>query len=617
MSRRGGADNSVRGPASALTAFLRDSGINTRTLNAFGRAGRRANNEQTVNGANQNAQAGPSTGAGPSGSTVSPARRASGGGDDAEYNSDNLDDSDGDEVAAPAKGKKKPTKAQLLEDKAKAKAKAAASKKRRRDDDDVSGDDDDDDEAFNAPSKGSGTVKAPNIGSFEMCAKCNTRFTVTKYTVPCIPPPGFLCHKCAKDSGQDPFKKAKAAAPRKRKVPADKRKVVNFEQTESVKSLANLCIEIIGKHIDDIEALGNIGQVNMDRIAKIICKNRKLTPENVQLFYDVNRTDLTLYDATSLQPAAFETLASLNPNLKHIRIDLCGRMNNSTITHWASHLHHLTRIELLGPFLVRVEAWRAFFEIIGDRLEGFLITQSPRFDMSCLEAMMKHSSANLSELRLAQVGLLDDEWLPHLALLKKLTSLDISSLTQSLTDEPVIKLLEAIGSGLKHLNLSGHTLLTDKALVDGVGPHCSKLKTFVMSGLELLTDTGVAEFFSTSFNHAPALAEINLSRNHNLASRALEALLAHSGSAMEELRVNSWKETSNETLMEMAQALPKIRTLDVGWCREVDDFVIKAVLDACASLTTVSCHGCNRVTENCPRKRGVIILGVESHSVIA
>lgn len=345
------------------------------------------------------------------------------------------------------------------------------------------------------------------------------------------------------------------------------------------------------------------------------------TPENVQLFYEVNRTDLTLYDATcthdlvhsgdrkanllhslALQPAALETLASLNPNLKHLRIDLCGRMNNQVITHWASHLRHLTRIELLGPFLVRVEAWHTFFETVGDRLEGFLITQSPRFDTSCLKAMMEHSSANLSELRLAEVGLLNDEWLPHLASLKKLTYLDVSSPSQSLTDEPVIELLEAVGGGLKHLNLSGHTLLTDQALVDGVGPHCLTLATFIMSNTELLTDGGVAEFFSTSFKDRPALTEINLSRNHNLASMAMEALLTHSGSALEELRVNSWKDTSNETLLETAQALPKIRTLDVGWCREVDDFVMKAILDACASIATVSCHGCNRVTESCPRK---------------
>lgn len=56
------------------------------------------------------------------------------------------------------------------------------------------------------------------------------------------PGPGFLCHVCAKASGADPFKKP--AAPRKRKDPAEKRKVTSFEETERVKSLAKMCIEV-------------------------------------------------------------------------------------------------------------------------------------------------------------------------------------------------------------------------------------------------------------------------------------------------------------------------------------------------------------------------------------
>jgi hypothetical protein len=56
------------------------------------------------------------------------------------------------------------------------------------------------------------------------------------------PGPGFLCHSCAKSSGADPFKKP--AAPRKRKDPADKRKVTSYEETERVQSLAKMCIEV-------------------------------------------------------------------------------------------------------------------------------------------------------------------------------------------------------------------------------------------------------------------------------------------------------------------------------------------------------------------------------------
>ncbi len=53
---------------------------------------------------------------------------------------------------------------------------------------------------------------------------------------------GYLCHACAKATGKDPFKKP--SAPKKRKAEADKRKVINFEEPDSVKGLAHLCIEV-------------------------------------------------------------------------------------------------------------------------------------------------------------------------------------------------------------------------------------------------------------------------------------------------------------------------------------------------------------------------------------
>jgi DNA repair protein RAD7 len=63
----------------------------------------------------------------------------------------------------------------------------------------------------------------------------------TKYTIAAKPGPGFLCHKCAKESGADPFKKP--ATPRKRKVPAEKRTVINFEESR-FPTLASLCIKV-------------------------------------------------------------------------------------------------------------------------------------------------------------------------------------------------------------------------------------------------------------------------------------------------------------------------------------------------------------------------------------
>ena len=51
---------------------------------------------------------------------------------------------------------------------------------------------------------------------------------------------GFLCHKCAKAGGIDPFKKS---APKKRKAPADKRSITTFEEKRSP-TLVSICIQV-------------------------------------------------------------------------------------------------------------------------------------------------------------------------------------------------------------------------------------------------------------------------------------------------------------------------------------------------------------------------------------
>lgn len=103
---------------------------------------------------------------------------------DAEYNSDDLDEEDVE--AAPGPSRKKPKLSKAAEAKAKAKAKAAAKAKAKKggDNDDYNGSTDEDEEAYNAPSKsffrtGAAAAK-PSNGSFEKCARCTQQFTVVR-----------------------------------------------------------------------------------------------------------------------------------------------------------------------------------------------------------------------------------------------------------------------------------------------------------------------------------------------------------------------------------------------------------------------------------------------------
>lgn len=111
-----------------------------------------------------------------------------------------------------------------------------------------------------------------------------------------------------------------------------------------------------------------------------------------------------------------------------------------------------------------------------------------------------------------------------------------------------------------------------------------------------------------------------------MGDKSLEAILAHSGERLEVLNLNGWRELGEEVLTTMAVMAPRLRKVDVGWVREMTDFVVKAWVDGvpidmanrkpgedamdvdvvrtggCRMLEEVKVWGCNRITLNCPRK---------------
>ncbi|KAG6829530.1 hypothetical protein H0H92_004267 [Tricholoma furcatifolium] len=606
--------NNVRGPTSALTEFLRASGI---TATSVARRQAEENDDQPV--------------AGPSGTRdesnddnedvemeeveeAAPRKRTRRGRASASvaYDSDDLDE---EQVEATPAKKTKVTK----ESKAKEKAK---SKRKKKDEDS-----DEEEDPYNALSfswRGKSSPAKPTIGNFEDCAKCNVQFTVTRYTMPAVPGPGFLCHKCAKNSGNDPFKKP--AAPKRKKAPADKRSIVNFEE-KRFPSLTSLCIQLITKHIDDVEALGDIGAMNMDAIAKALSKNRGLTPQNAHLFYNVVNTTLTLYDATNLPSPALETLVHLNPNLTYLRLDFCGHLDGKAMSVLATAMLSLEHLELLGPFLVRSTAWIAFFAS-HPALKTFKITQSPRFDVDAMLALKKHCAPTLTALRLREVGAMCDAFLDAISSFDKLEELDIADPgnPNECTEEALQGVLAALSGTLRILDVSRHALFTDRSLQEGLRDS-RNMDALVARNSSLLTDEGLAQFFGTWQNQPLRL--IDLGRNYELGSQALVALLRHSGERLEELNINGWGEVSAAALNMVGRLGKELKRLDVGWVREVDNFVVKGWMEGdmegdgkaqpalgCQRLCEVKVWGCNKITMMCPRKKGISIHGVESHTAM-
>ena len=315
----------------------------------------------------------------------------------------------------------------------------------------------------------------------------------------------------------------------------------------------------------------------------------------------MKNTNLNIYDGTELESPSLITLALLNPNLTSLRIDFCGRLDDAVLDAWSTSLPSLVRLELLGPFLIRVPAWVRFFQS-HPQLEALLLNQSPRFDLECMSALST-CCPDVTELRLKEIGKLDDTFLPYISSFRQLEELDLSSPSTSCSEDGLIALLEKRGGRLKHLDLSGHDELGDELLICGIQEYAPNLVSLRLDSLPALTDEGAALFFSAWL--PTGLSTLSIARAPNVGAQALPALLDCVGSTLSTLIINAWRETTAEALAKIGEAR-ELRTLDIGWNRAVDNFVIKAIMDGCPKLEEIKCWGCNRVTAECPRKVGLL-----------
>ncbi|KAJ7074873.1 hypothetical protein B0H15DRAFT_956997 [Mycena belliarum] len=281
---------------------------------------------------------------------------------------------------------------------------------------------------------------------------------------------------------------------------------------------------VVARHIDNVEAFGDIGALNMEAISKALSKTRRLTSDNAPLFYSAENKRLSMYEATNLTPDAFTALGHLNPNLTTLKLDFCGPLNDAVMSSWTNSLPHLVSLELLGPFLIREAAWIAFLQA-HPNMEAFLITQSPRFSLD--------------------FGKLCDAFVEPIAEIVALEYLDLAEPAEWLTDDAVIALLSKVGTTLTHLDLSGHGALTDDVLAHGLDPY------------------------------APALTSRATLRLVRTCSR------------------RGWKDVGEVALSGLAGAR-ELRTLDVGWCRAMDNFCHEEVLE----LNPLTEHYYKTITRN-------------------
>ncbi|KAG0325287.1 hypothetical protein BG000_001866 [Podila horticola] len=445
----------------------------------------------------------------------------------------------------------------------------------------------------------------------EFCSRCRARFTVKAGTTPAMDDlgVGLLCATCSGGSSD-----ASAAAPKAIKK-SSRRKIQKAEIECQIPSLQDLCIQKIAGCIEDVEAFGDISDLSMAKICKIICRNRSLTTDTIQLFLDPRHTKLSLYDCTDIEAPSLLNIAQFCPKIRSLNLIRCGRILDETINYYTEHLTELSSLNLSGPFMVTDTAFIKLFEKVGERFREFCLEHSYRFTLKTVTTLCQ-SCPQLSRLELGKCTLMDDGWLAPIANLTGLTSLGLSypkDAGKGLTTDPMVKLLLAVGSGLESLDLEGCVALEDAVLTEAIRPSCVRLERLNIAGCEEFTTEGVTALF-TDWNVNRGLSVLNLQKCIMLGDDALNAAIAHSHETLDELNVNSLEELTKDGLVSLSRC-ENLTKLDVSWVRAMDDEVLERFVQSNLKLEQVVVWGDHRITECCPTRRGLRVVGREGDYV--
>ncbi|KAI9498330.1 hypothetical protein BDB00DRAFT_867489 [Zychaea mexicana] len=622
------ARNRIRGPTSALTSFLREHGIRVENRSRIDRRAERAQREQEA--ADNSTPATPPDDSSTDNNdspTASPSQSSS------SAVTPEPSTTTTSILYAPARRTRRLNAAatQLIEtarassstacgssSSSISSSKGAANNGKRKkkpsdsdsDDDYLSGSDTDND-----PGPFSRAPRPSRRNQIVFCDKCKGRFARPLVSGTDIETEN-VCPSCLRGDG--PNRKTQKRSAKKRRTNGGG---LDYGR-DKAPSLQDICIKVVAQNIEDVEAFGEIGPENLDKLAKIISKNRKLTAQTARLFLEPTVRDLALYDCTDVDETGLLNVAHFCPNLKSLKLLYCGQMTSNVLATYSTRLKNLKYIELSGPYLVMPDVWIDLIKSAGAKLEGFKLSHSFRFNRDCLEALAEHCP-NIKYLELSKINLFRDDWFDLIGKFDKLTTLKLAwppePKKQKISSEAIVRVLKAAGQNLTELALPGLSKVSDSVLLKGILGNCPNLKDLDLCKCENITSGAVQKLFNEWKTSIPGcgLERLNISRCVALDDEALKAILLHSGRTLKDIDLHSLDNLSAYGLEMIAgkfakdvaggKACEALATLNCSFVRSMDDFVLKLLLEACTSLQNLKVWGCNQLTNQiAPTKVRVI-----------
>lgn len=457
-----------------------------------------------------------------------------------------------------------------------------------------------------AATKRSADYNADHDG-IAICASCHSRFTITVYSKPAPNSDNeFLCRACTNNLRPKPAKtKEKANNNKKRKKVAAE---LLDQKFLTPPSLQDLCITKAAERIDSITELGYLNVSALNKISRILTKNRRLSSKTMQLFLRPGVTSLEFWDCSRISPETFNLIPSLCPNLENLVLGMCGQLCGENLLRIAE-IPNLVSLHLDGPFMVRKEAWLDFIDLVGPKIKSLSIASLYRFDAEVL-ALLAESCVSLEHLALRSLCQLHDSTPFYmLSSLVGLRYLEISDLEpDAWSDEALVQILNSVGSQLHTLIIKNPGDALSDRVVDAISQCCGSLTHLELVNFTEISDDSVANMFHhwSSVKSNTGLQYLSLERCFSVGNRAVLAAIEHSGHSLVELSINSLNKTEPQTIEKLA-ALPKLSKLDIGFVGQVNPRQIYK-LSTSKSLTQVLAFGNIRIS-GMPLPTGIALLG--------
>ncbi|CAK7220561.1 UV-damaged DNA-binding protein rad7 [Sporothrix curviconia] len=508
-------------------------------------------------------------------------------------------------------------------------AKGKGKGKKRAFDSDEDAEDEDEEAAITRALLQNFASTVPLPGQMENCGRCQKRFTVTPYSRAddlgrlLCPPCGRLQdqEKGEDKKGKKPVKKARAsggagditASPsggvgQRRKAQS---RLLDGASLVGPKSLVTQCVEHLSRNIHLAEDLGDLPEDVVDRIGRLLAKRRLLNPKTVDLFVRPDAEELCIYDCATLWESDFLKMLQAMPRLKHLRLYNAIQFKDDVMDYLMQRDFQLESLCLYGANLVSADKWKAYLVERGAHLRTLQICDTDKHITDEVVSYIKDCCPSLQRVKLRgneQVAAAGVEHLGHLPHLQH-----VNLMTEKLVHSDVfVKLLQRIGAGLQSLSLRG-AVRVDNAVLDALHQNARSLRKLRLTDTQACTDEGFVRLFEGWSN--PPLQEIDFEKNRfdeadmasmadntdsvGLCSKGFQALMLHSGAELRKLHLHSCRHIGRDAFEQVfapGRQYPALRHIDVSFCGEVTDSVVRSMFQCCPNLNKLVTSGCMLVT---------------------